>query len=482
MHSPCSLLAAAVLFALFISSPRCVFAQDNPATIINSIGMKLVLIPRGTFQMGAPFEEEFARDDEEPHEVTLSTGYYLGVTEVTQGQYEKVMGTNPAHFQKRVIRKSDSSMYPVERISWERAVEFCRKLSELPEEKAAGRVYGLPTEAEWEYACRAGSQTAYSSGETPRSLDDYAWIATNSKGHTHPVGEKKANAWGLFDMHGNVSEWCSDRYGEYPKAAVSDPVGPQTGSSRVYRGGSINDGAASCRSSVRFRQRPSEGENYIGFRVVLSPFGTAGAEDASAAMSRQKALVSADASKTGGSVGAGETTLMNIAGIGKSVVYLIDTSSSMDGPRLRTARAQLKASLRLLQPDQQFAVIFYNEYRVRLKLRRRAEEPMYYATDVNKQLAVHEIDRIASDSGTDHKPALLEALSLKPDVVYFLTDGDEPELSPADVRDIADHRNDATIHVIAFDDGSQTSVTPIWLQKLAQQGQGQYREIVAETP
>ena len=289
MHSPCSLLAAAVLFALFISSPRCVSAQDNPSTIINSIGMKLVLIPKGTFQMGAPFEEEFARDDEEPHEVTLSTDYYLGITEVTQGQYEKVMGTNPAHFQKRVIRKSDSSMYPVERVSWERAVEFCRKLSELPEEKAAGRVYGLPTEAEWEYACRAGSQTAYSSGETPRSLDDYAWIATNSKGQTHPVGEKKANAWGLFDMHGNVSEWCSDRYGEYPKAAVSDPVGLQTGSSRVYRGGSINDGAASCRSSVRFRQRQSESQNYIGFRVALSPFGAARAEVSSAAMSRQKA-------------------------------------------------------------------------------------------------------------------------------------------------------------------------------------------------
>ncbi|MFN5074729.1 MAG: formylglycine-generating enzyme family protein, partial [Planctomyces sp.] len=169
MHSSCSLLAAAVLFALFISSPRCVSSQDNPATIINSIGMKFVLIPEGTFQMGAPFEEEFARDDEEPHEVTLSTGYYLGVTEVTQGQYEKVMGTNPAHFQTRVIRKSDSSMYPVERVSWERAVEFCRKLSELPEEKASGRVYQLPTEAQWEYACRAGSKSAYSFGESSKS-------------------------------------------------------------------------------------------------------------------------------------------------------------------------------------------------------------------------------------------------------------------------------------------------------------------------
>ena len=193
-------------------------------------------------------------------------------------------------------------------------------------------------------------------------------------------------------------------------------------------------------------------------------------------------LQSGGTRKSGGTGGAGETTFMNIAGIGKSVVYLIDTSSSMDGPRLRTARAQLKASLRLLQPDQQFAVIFYNEYRVRLKLRRQAEQPMYFATDVNKQLAIQEIDRIASDSGTDHKPALLEALSLKPDVVYFLTDGDEPQLSPADLRDIAHYRNGATIHVIKFGDGSVTSRTLNWLQKLAQQGQGEYREIIAEAP
>ena len=172
---------------------------------------------------------------------------------------------------------------------------------------------------------------------------------------------------------------------------------------------------------------------------------------------------------------------MNIAGVGRSFVYVIDTSSSMDGPRLRTARAQLKASLRLLQPNQQFAVILYNEYRVRLKLRRQAEQPMYFATDVNKQLATQEIDRIASDNGTDHRPALLEALALKPDVIYFLTDGDEPELSTADLKDIAHYRNATTIHVIKFGDGTFTSRTLNWLQKLAQLGQGEYREIVAET-
>jgi len=191
-------------------------------------------------------------------------------------------------------------------------------------------------------------------------------------------------------------------------------------------------------------------------------------------------LQSGGARKIGGVGGPGETTFMNIAGVGRSFVYVIDTSSSMDGPRLRTARAQLKASLRLLQPNQQFAVILYNEYRVRLKLRRQAEQPMYFATDVNKQLAAQEIDRIASDSGTDHRPALLEALALKPDVVYFLTDGDEPELSPADLRDIAHYRNGATIHVIRFGDGSFTSRSLNWLQKLAQLGQGEYREITVE--
>jgi formylglycine-generating enzyme required for sulfatase activity len=248
------------------------YAQ-SPKTITNSVGMKLVLIPKGTFMMGSPIEEEGADDDEEQHQVTISKDYYLGVTEVTQGQYEKVMGTNPSHFQKRVIRKSDSSMYPVESVSWKDAVEFCKKLSELPEEKKAGRVYRLPTEAEWEYACRAGSKTAYSFGADSRSLGDYAWFGGNSGQQTHPVGEKKANAWGLYDMHGNVWEWCSDWYGVYPKGSVSDPSGPSEGSGRVLRGGSWYLGAADCRSAFRIRRGPSLRLNDGGFRVALSSSG-----------------------------------------------------------------------------------------------------------------------------------------------------------------------------------------------------------------
>ena len=262
-----------LFFSASMSLVGTMIAQQ-PQEITNSIGMKLVLIPKGTFQMGSPIEEEGADDDEQQHQVTISQDYYLGVTEVTQGQYEKVMGTNPSYFQQRAIRKSDSSMYPVEQVSWEGAVEFCRKLSELPEEKKAGRVYRLPTEAEWEYACRAGSETAFSFGESVESLGDYAWLADNSGGKTKPVGDKQSNAWGLYDMHGNVWEWCSDWEGDYPIGAISDPTGPREGSSRILRGGGWLDTAARCRSADRYRGIPSGRSNYYGFRLALSSPGT----------------------------------------------------------------------------------------------------------------------------------------------------------------------------------------------------------------
>jgi formylglycine-generating enzyme required for sulfatase activity len=266
------LITLTMVFTLSIGTVGMAMAQASKE-ITNSIGMKLVLIPKGTFQMGSPIEEEGADNDEEQHQVTISKDYYLGVTEVTQGQYEKVMGTNPSNFQKRVIRKSDSSMYPVEQVSWEDAVEFCKRLSELPEEKKAGRVYRLPTEAEWEYACRAGSKTAFSFGESAKSLGDFAWFFENSGSQTHPVGEKKPNAWGLYDMHGNVWEWCSDWYGDYPKGAVSDPTGPREGSLRVGRGGSWDCGAADCRSASRIRSYPSGRGSDVGFRLALSSSG-----------------------------------------------------------------------------------------------------------------------------------------------------------------------------------------------------------------
>jgi formylglycine-generating enzyme required for sulfatase activity len=245
--------------------------------ITNSIGMKLVLIPKGAFTMRSEIEEERieeerASNNEEQYQVTISKHYYLGVTEVTQGKYEKVMGTNPSRFQGNKVQ-GDSSNLPVEQVSWEDAVEFCKKLSDLPEERKAGRVYRLPTEAEWEYACRAGSRSFYSFGASSKSLGDYAWFVGNSGLQTHPVGEKKANAWGLHDMHGNVVEWCSDWYGKYPKGAVSDPGGPDEGSGRVERGGYFGGGAQFCRSAFRYGRVPSYRGGCLGFRVALSSYG-----------------------------------------------------------------------------------------------------------------------------------------------------------------------------------------------------------------
>ena len=251
-------------------------AQRSYQEFTNSIGMKLIRIPKGTFTMGSPIDEDDEDDaiecDDEQHVVTISKDYYLSLKLVTQVQYEKVMGTNPSFFQGNEVQ-GDSSNHPVEMVSWDNAVEFCKRLSELTEEKKAGRVYRLPTEAEWEHACRAGSKTAYCFGDDSRSLGDYAWFRANSKEQTHPVGKKKANAWGLYDMHGNVWEWCCDRYGEYPKGEVSDPSGPKEGSLRVYRGGCWDSIAAYCLSASRSWYYPSSRCSLLGFRVALSPSG-----------------------------------------------------------------------------------------------------------------------------------------------------------------------------------------------------------------
>ena len=201
--------------------------------------------------------------DETPHRVTLTKSYYLGSYEVTQDQYEKVMGSNPSTFK--------GAKNPVEMESWEDAISFCKKLSELPDEKAAGREYRLPTEAEWEYACRAGSSKAYSFGETAESLGEYAWFGVGSAVTTHPVGEKKANRWGLYDMHGNAWEWCQDWFGIYPTGAVTDPQGPNGGLWRVSRGGGWSIDAGRCRSANRGRNNPSNGNASYGFRLALIP-------------------------------------------------------------------------------------------------------------------------------------------------------------------------------------------------------------------
>ena len=251
----------------------CALAQAQaPREINNSIGMKLMLIPKGTFTMGSSVYEEGRDADEEEHEVVISSPFYLGTTEVTQGQYEEVMGSNPSSSHPRAIRE-DRSTYPVEWVSWDEAVEFCKRLSARPAEHAAGRVYRLPTEAEWEYACRAGTQTAYTFGDDPGSLGDFAWWQGNSGGQTHPVGVRRANAWGLRDMQGNVEEWCSDLSGEYPKGAVKDPAGPFDGKNRgrIVRGGGFDSQVGGCRSADRMRHIPPTRSIDLGFRVVVSP-------------------------------------------------------------------------------------------------------------------------------------------------------------------------------------------------------------------
>ena len=241
---------------------------DNGIT--NSMGMKLMPIAKGKFQMGSLFREEGYRLAEQRHEVTLTRDYYLGAFEVTQAQYAKLMGNNPSHFQGGQVNNVDSSNHPVDRVSWEDAVEFCKRLSELPEEKAAGRVYRLPTESEWEYACRAGSNAPFGFGGL-ELVDDYGWFSSNCKGISQPVGKKDPNAWGLYDMHGNVMEWCSDWAGDYPEGAVSDPTGPMDGDSRMIRGGAWLTPAMLGRSGNRAFHFPADTRSdYVGFRVALS--------------------------------------------------------------------------------------------------------------------------------------------------------------------------------------------------------------------
>lgn len=243
-----------------------------PNEVINSIGMKFVKIPKGTFTMGAPETELGFGRDEAQHEVTISKDFYLGVFEVTQSEYSKLMEKNPS--QNRYPGRFDSvdtDELPVEQVSWEDAVEFCSRLSESPEEKKESRLYRLPTEAEWEYACRAGSKTAYSFGDDPELLPSHGWYAKNKYQSTREVGILPPNRWGLYDMHGNVAEWCSDWYAEYPKLPVTDPIGPSEGTFRILRGGSVLGAPATCRSACRYGLPPKDCFSAnLGFRVVLN--------------------------------------------------------------------------------------------------------------------------------------------------------------------------------------------------------------------
>jgi formylglycine-generating enzyme required for sulfatase activity/predicted Ser/Thr protein kinase len=240
-----------------------------PGEITNTIGMTLVPILAGEFLMGSPDSDSDAWSDEKPqHRVRITRPFYLGVTEVTQGQYRAVMGQNPSHF-----RGSDD--LPVEMVSWEEAQAFCARLNEQEKEQLSGERYRLPTEAEREYACRAGTTTRFSFGDANSGLDDHGWFGSNSGGQTHPVGQKRPNPWGLFDMHGNVWEWCEDGYDDkyYVSSPAADPPGPSQAAFRVVRGGSWFDLPAYARSTFRGSRAPEFRNAGIGLRVARVQVG-----------------------------------------------------------------------------------------------------------------------------------------------------------------------------------------------------------------
>lgn len=234
--------------------------------ITNSLGMTLALIPVGEFLMGSPRGGPDRAVNEFPqHHVRITRPFYLGTIEVTQGQWETVMHTTPWRGQEFVV---DGADLPAVWISWVDAVEFCRRLSAIDHMS-----YRLPTEAEWEYACRAGTKTRYIFGDDESRLEDYAWYGKNA-GSKHPFafrgGLKPANAFGLFDMHGNVLEWCSDWYdgNYYSQTPEDDPPGPANGSGRVCRGGSYILVAELCRSASRASGWPEHHDYFVGFRVA----------------------------------------------------------------------------------------------------------------------------------------------------------------------------------------------------------------------
>jgi formylglycine-generating enzyme required for sulfatase activity len=249
-----------------VSKPNVTEETGSSPEIVNSIGMKLVLIRAGEFLMGSSDGEEGHDHVEQQHRVRITKPFYLQTTEVTQGQWYAVTGTKPWSGKPSAVEGPEvAATY----VSWEDAAEFCRKLGEKE-----SVTYRLPTEAEWEYACRAGTMTAYCFGDDASLLGEYAWFEKNAhktgESYAHQVGLKKANAFGLYDMHGNVWEWCQDWYGDYDTrdSARNDPAGPSSSSFRVFRGGCWGSMAGRCRAAFRFWVQPERRIHYLGFRVA----------------------------------------------------------------------------------------------------------------------------------------------------------------------------------------------------------------------
>jgi formylglycine-generating enzyme required for sulfatase activity len=241
--------------------------EEREFEIAAGVTLTMCWIPPGEFVMGSPADELGRDDDETQHRVTLTQGFWLGKYEVTQAQWEAVMGRNPSHFK--------GSNLPVEVVSWDDISQPGGFLEKANRQGSPNGRFRLPTEAQWEYACRAGTTTALNSGKNLTStegacpnLDEVGWYSQNSDSKTHPVGQKKANAWGLHDMHGNVWEWCADWYEAYPQGAATDPTGPNNGSYRVFRGGSWYDIASRACCAYRYCYSPSCADFDYGFRLA----------------------------------------------------------------------------------------------------------------------------------------------------------------------------------------------------------------------
>ncbi len=253
---------------VLICTIRSSLALDEPQQITNSLGMDFVRIPPGSFIMGSP-EDEFQRsDNENQHKVTITGSFYVQTTEVTQEQWNKIMGNNPSKF-------TGCPKCPVDFISWHDAMTFIRKLNQLEHTTT----YRLPTEAEWEYACRANTDTPFYFGKFlstgQANYNGNHPIPGSPKGinrnQTIPVGSFPANQFGLYDMHGNVYEWCQDWFGEYSTEPVIDPTGPETGYSKISRGGGMSSYARRCRSANRTKHLPDYVNFYIGVRLAKTP-------------------------------------------------------------------------------------------------------------------------------------------------------------------------------------------------------------------
>ena len=246
-----------------VDAPTAMIQVGTPRTLPlgHGVELELVWIPAGKFLIGSPFGEDGRFINEgRRHQVTLTQGFWMGKFPVTQQQWQQLMGDNPSHVKAATL--------PVDQVNWDDCQKFTDKLSQLlaPLHITAA----LPTEAQWEYACRAGSQTRFWSGQDNADLTRVAWCAPNSGDKPHAVGQKPANAWGLYDMHGNVWQWCQDGLGPYDRDAVTDPVGPAEAAERVLRGGSWSSEPDVCRAAYRFSYPPDYRLMTVGLRVVIT--------------------------------------------------------------------------------------------------------------------------------------------------------------------------------------------------------------------